>query len=501
MIQERSHVASVRARGILPSYLGLLELLLLASAASAVAIVHARWVYTHFSTEGYLLDSGWLAYLFGSADPLLRNPSSINALSFYAHHLSPHIFLFGAPFASVFHSSGIAIFAYHQGLFFSLFLVAAYLVAAAAPVGYPTRAVLLSSGVLIGALSNAVFQAAGYPHYEIAMVATTALALAAGVRGHWRLFAACMLWLPLVREDGGFFAAFVCLMCITLEGWTGGPLPSRVRTLAAVAGLEVIVALCAFVVKTTVFPGFDAFSSNFSGTGWSHVTPAFLADRLWSVATNPTIAPVVVASVLLATRDLRYAAGLLLLSPLYGLHVLSVRLEHGQFTLYYALPWLLPPLTWLAVFSVRTKAARAALAEAVVILLASLALAAPVHAALGLRGQFWYVAEWSVTRPVLNLASMRQFVPWAIHRYGKEPGQAGARDLEACASMGIVALTPNRFTPEQVVNGGSDLTRCELLLLLRADLDYWPLTTNAERLGFAFAGSRHNAELWLRSAR
>jgi Carboxypeptidase regulatory-like domain len=69
--------------------------------AAGLFYVHSRWIYVHFSNDGYLLDSGWLAYLFQSGDPLLRNPISVNGLSFYAHHLSPHIFLFGAPLAKL----------------------------------------------------------------------------------------------------------------------------------------------------------------------------------------------------------------------------------------------------------------------------------------------------------------------------------------------------------------------------------------------------------------
>jgi hypothetical protein len=125
-----------------------------------------------------------------------------------------------------------------------------------------------------------------------------------------------------------------------------------------------------------------------------------------------------------------------------------------------------------------------------------------------LPGQFWYVAEWSVTRPVANLASMKQFVPWAIARYGKtEGGAEGATEgaatpgANACVSQGIAALMPNRFTPRQVVNPSSDLTKCRPLLLLRADLDYGPLTSNAERIGLMLAGARQNAEMWLPSGR
>jgi hypothetical protein len=484
-----------------PSFVTLSEAPLLAGAAVGLVALHARWIYTHFSNDGYLYDSGWLAYLFGSADPLIRNPSSISGLSFHAHHLSPHIFLFGAPLALMFGWNGIEIFACHQGLFFALFFVAACLTAAAAPVAYPMRAVLLASGAIIGALSNATLQTAGYPHYEIAMIAGTAIALAAGVRGHGRVFAACMVWLPFVREDGGFFAAFACAICITLEPWPGGRIPARVRTLATVIAVEVVVAVCAFAVKAMVFPGFDAFSMNFSGDGWNHVTWALVVDRVQSAAVNPTIAAVVVGSLLLAARDLRYSAGLVLLSPLYGLHLLSVRPEHGHFTLYYVLPWLLPPLTWLAVFTARARAGRPLGADAALIALASLALAAPVQAALGLRGNFWYVAEWSVTRPVVDLKAMTAFVPSVLDQYPDVPATTGGLPSKACASMGIAALTPDALTPEQVVDGGTDLTRCRALLLLRADIDYGVLSAHAAQLGFARMDARHNAELWLRLSR
>src|SRR5690349_8445490 len=96
---------------------------------------HSRWIFTHFSSDGYLEDSGWLAYLFESADPLLRNPSGINDLSFYAHHFSPHLFVFGAPLAKLFGLTGIQIFAYHQGFFFAVLFLAFYLMAAGAQAG------------------------------------------------------------------------------------------------------------------------------------------------------------------------------------------------------------------------------------------------------------------------------------------------------------------------------------------------------------------------------
>lgn len=51
--------------------------LVVAAGFAAVFAVHARWILTHFSSDGYLCDSGWLAFLFEHGGPLLRNPSAV----------------------------------------------------------------------------------------------------------------------------------------------------------------------------------------------------------------------------------------------------------------------------------------------------------------------------------------------------------------------------------------------------------------------------------------
>lgn len=183
-------------------------LTLAALTLMVVSTLHARWIFTHFSSDGYLYDSGWLAYLVGDADPLLRNPSVVNSLSFYAHHLSPHIFLFGVPF-SPFGLGGIVVFALHQAAFFGLFFVSLGLIATA-PASRAAFAAAAVTALLVGAVSNALLQAAAYPHYEIAMLSVASLAVSAAVLRARRLFLLCLMWLPLIREDGGFYGAVVC---------------------------------------------------------------------------------------------------------------------------------------------------------------------------------------------------------------------------------------------------------------------------------------------------
>ncbi len=466
--------------------------------ASAIFAVQARWVFTHFSNDGYLFDSGWLAYLFGSGDPLLRNPSVVNEISFYAHHLSPHIFLFGAPLSFLWGWSGIEIFAYHQGFFFALFFVSLYLMFTRASLRYRDRTVAILAAVLIGALSNVLLQAAAYPHYEIATFALSSVALAAWVSDHRLLFLLSLLWLPLIREDGGLYAAFTCLVCNAFESASGRDYDLRTRKLAILAVSAVIVSGCAFTIKAMFFPGFDAFAGNFAGRSWDHLTAGFLAERLRAMIGNANILPVLVGSALLAAFDVRYATGVVLLSPVYLLHLLSVRPEHGYFTLYYALPWLLAWVTCLALFVKRSRASATYAAESILILILSVAMTAPMHAAVGVSGQSWYVAKWSVTRPVVNIPAMKDFALWIRQNYPGEAGDA-VTGQKYCASMGIAALIPNDMKRHEVLDLSTDLSKCRtVLLLLRGEADYRALRADAAAQKFKLVASRDNAELWFR---
>jgi hypothetical protein len=480
----------------------LLPALLVFSIFTAVFGVHARWIFTHFSSDGYLCDSGWLAFLFEAGGPLLRNPSAvvgqacsgINQPSFHANHLSPHIFLFGAPLSRVFNLSGIKILAYHQGLFFGLFFVSLYLTVDVGPLPYTYRIIATVSSVLIGTVANPLLQAAAYPHYEIAMVALASLAVAAQLGNYHGLFVFCLIWLPLIREDGGLYAAFACVACLALEHRPDHRIRPNPRRLEILAVIETIVSICAFIAKARFFPGFDAFSKNFSGQLWDHVTFQFLAERFQRTITSLNIAPVFAGSILLTIWDIRYATGLVLLSPWYLLHMLAVRQEHGHFTLYFALPWLLPAMLCLALFARRAKVSVVSRAESALIVLLSVALAAPFQAAVGARGEFWYVARWAVTRPVTNIEGMKDFVLWVRRNYSTESGDRGPGKM--CVSMGIAALVPNHLDPDEVLDADSDVSACGNLLLLRADMHYGVLSARAEALGFMRVAARYNAELW-----
>jgi hypothetical protein len=458
---------------------------------------HCRWIFTHFSSDGYLEDSGWLAYLLGSADPLLHNPSGVNGLSFYAHHLSPHIFLFGAPFATLAGFTGIEIFAYHQGLFFGLFFLSFCLIVARNDMRRRDWMVATASALVLGGLSNALFQAASYPHYEIAMISIASLAIGAWLAHYRVLFLLCLVWLPLVREDGGFYAAIVCIACIAVKQDVERRMNSPTRLLSVLALAGLAASASSFLIKAWLFPGFPAFANNFSGDSWNHVTSAFVADRAQALLRNLNILPVLLGCALLTAFDIRYLTGLVLLAPILLLHLFAVRPEHGYFTLYFALPWLLPCAIWLAVFVRRSRMSQAAVAEGVIILAVALALSAPLQAAAGTRGSFWFVAGWAFQRPVEDIRSMQDFVRWARKSLaGNEEGRWPSGH-KGCVSFGIAALIPNDIRPDEVLTTRADLRACDVLFLMRGDVQYGELGTRAKAAGFERTSSKRNAELWL----
>jgi hypothetical protein len=463
--------------------------------------MHSRWIFVHFSSDAYLEDSGWLAYLFESRDPLLHNPLAENDLSFYAHHLSPHIFLFGAPLSKLFGLTGIQIFACHQGLFFGLLFVAVCGMVTRSGLPRRDQAIAATAAVLLGALSNAALQAAAYPHDEIAMIALAVLAMAAWLGHHRRLFALCVIWLPLVREDGGFYVAVVCLSCAIVERDPGQPQNRSARLLLVLALAGLFASAGSFAIKAWFFPGFDAFAKNFAGgknfspAPWSHLTTAFVLERVRAMLQNVNIVPVLAGSAVLAAFDRRYLTGVVLLSPIYLIHLIALRPEHGHFTLYFALPWLLPPAIWLAVFVRRSSLSRATLTETVVILGAALVLSAPVQAAARVPTQSWYVAEWAFRRPVEDIRQMQDFVRWVRKGFGATEG--GRSKGKHCVSQGIAALVPNEIRPEEVLAPAADLRACEMLLLMRGEMDYAEIGTRGREAGFEQMLSRGNAEVWV----
>jgi hypothetical protein len=252
--------------------------------------------------------------------------------------------------------------------------------------------------------------------------------------------------------------------------------------------------LSSFLIKARFFPGFDAFATNFSGQSWHHVTATFVFDRLRAMLQNLNIVPVLLGCVLLALFDIRYVTGLVLLTPVYVIHLLAVRPEHGYFTLYFALPWLFPCSIWLAVFARRSRMSKTVSMEAALILAAALALSAPVQSALGAPGQYWYVARWAFERPVGDIRVMQDFIRWVRKSGSEDPRRPTEKQ---CVSQGIAGLIPNEIHPDEVLTADADLRTCRELILLSGDMQYPKLSIRAAATGFHRLDSRSNIELWI----
>ena len=493
-----------RSAGIVtPSAGRLADLLLELLVFGAVFVTHARWILTHFSSDGNLWDAGWLAYLFETGDPLLPNPSAVEPerLSFYTFHLSPYIYLFGTPLSYLFGLTGIESFALHQGLFFGLFFLSLYLISSAVRPGRRDRAVVAFSAIAIGALSNVLLQAAAFPHYEIALLALASLAVAAWATDHFLVFALCLASLPLVREDGGFYAAFACLACIAVDYSPGRGRDARLVRLGAFALLEIAASCFAIWVKARYFPStWFTFAYTFSGNSWDHVSPALIAERLHLLIKSPNTLPILAGSAILAAVDRRYASGFVLLSPLYLLYLLAVTSGPGELTLYYALPWLLPATVWLVVFARRSRDAQATLAESVVLLLAAVALSFPAHRVLGVEREYSYVVKLAFVRPTVSIPSLQRFVRDARQSHARGPLE-GPAALSQCVSAGIAALIPNDVQPDEVVYADGSMDQCRAVFLLRDGSQDRPVRARAEEQGFKPIAARYNAILWVRESK
>ena len=207
--------------------------------------------------------------------------------------------------------------------------------------------------------------------------------------------------------------------------------------------------------------------------------------------------PVLAGSAILAAVDRRYASGFVLLCPLYLLYLLAVSSGPGEFTLYYALPWLLPPTVWMVVFARRSRAAATTLPESVVLVLVAAALSFPMHRILGVEREYSYVVKLAFVRPVFSISSLQRFVREA-RRSNAHGSLDGTSVQSQCVSAAIAALVPNDVQPDEVIYADGNLEKCRAVLLLRGGSQDVPVRAQAEANGFKPIATRHNASLWVR---
>lgn len=430
-----------------------------AAAISIGFYLHFRFVLAHFSNDGYLLDSGWFAHLIASADPWLRNPRSIGDTSFYNHHISPFLFLFGAPLRWV-GLDRFAIFALHQGVMNAVMIAA--MISLASP-SLLSRWILLGVVAAIAMFGDMVWQLAGYPHIEIATIALCTVGFAFHQRRMFVAAAGAYGLALLVREDGGLFVALFLIAAAALRMRA----PTDWRTLLTSRELPFAVVAVAFSVlmfwlKAAHFPGFPTFSSNYSGENWSHVSLSLVAARIAELSTNPPILLTVLAASALGLFSWRYLIVPALVSPLLIAQLLAIRDVIGLFRLHYIIPWLVIWIGFVLAASYRAKRGEFGRFEAGLLLVFAILASAPVTAALRQPSSI-YALRFATTGEVADLQALANKLETEIAH--DDPGGA-------CLSIGAVAIVPDAVLPQQVVGPDSDMTGCTRLYLMRGDMDY-----------------------------
>ncbi|MCC2096289.1 MAG: hypothetical protein KDJ29_05330, partial [Hyphomicrobiales bacterium] len=298
--------------------------------AVVVFAAHTVAIINHFEYGGFLLDSGWFAYLFGTVDPLLINPSAINANSFYSVHFSPVIYLWSLLTTAPFGLTGIQSFALFHGFAYAL---PALLLAWQAETKITSTGLRWFFRALIPGyflFGDFVLRETGFPHYE-AIVTGFALLTFLGVRsGNLAGTIAGFAALAAYREDGGFFAAYATVCATLLQALEGERVAWARRAALVVLGIAISVA--AVIIQRRYFPGFDAVAGNFSGRQFfSHLSADFLAVRLPRVLLTAGVVSMLLTLPILAWQHRSYLVPFICMAPLLVLHVLSVRDVLGTF--------------------------------------------------------------------------------------------------------------------------------------------------------------------------
>lgn len=456
------------------------------SACCAVFYLHWRVILGHFYLGAHFLDAGWFAHLFQIGDPRLPMPKVLKAGSFYQIHLSPYLYLIGAPLHRFAGLDGVRIFALHQGFFFALFLASLLLLADLAKTA---RAIAFIGAASIGGLSTLLLNAALFPHFEIALLALLAFAVASWLRG-WRLtFAVTLAALLLVREDGGLYAAAACLTLVAISFRSANSATLALLGALAVGGL--LAAIGEQTLQRHMFPDTSIFVSEIAGDDLGRLTLAVLGQRVLTVLSEPNLLVIVASTVLLARFDLRYAAGLVAIAPLLAVFLISPREVLWKFQLYYGLPWLSACVGWTAVFALRAAQARPSRGEVATFLISALVLMAPLQAAIDLDvGWPDFVAD--VSAPQTGLEAERDF---ALAQAAKA---RAANKGRVCASMGVVSLAADEFAPRELVYPRFDLSDCAAVLLTAGEVDYDRMAKHAADFGFRRTEAFANVEIWAR---
>jgi len=444
-------------------------------AATICFAFYSLVIIRHFEAGGVVEDSGWFAYLMSSGDPLLTNPRSVNGLSYYAHHLSPVLYIWSIVFNSGFGFAGITGFALYFG--FSALLVLVPFALLSLRNGLPAwQAYLAVAVAAVFTLTNIpMIRALDYPHFEIAFPGLVGVLFLCLLRKRLLPALITIAIMALVREDGGLFAAYT----VTVY-WAANVRfddKAMVSRCLALFTLSLALSVLGMIVQHVWFPGFATFSSNFSGNHFDHITIGFLLHRLGALFTNFGAAPAILISVILGMANVRYAFPLLFMLPLIVLQLVSVRDVIGTFQLHYGIPFAIVGLLILimALFD------SARMQQSKVVWIAIFALLAVNHAPT----RTW--VTWVTQAPEFSIPASQRYIEELT------PDE----NHSICGSVGVLALAPDRFAREQFVKGEIP-DHCTSVILFEGDLDYRRLHPLMSALAFSRIDKLNRLELYRR---
>ncbi|HTV17155.1 MAG TPA: hypothetical protein VMG12_00750 [Polyangiaceae bacterium] len=313
----------------------------------------ACFVWNHFLTGPYLLDSGWFSALVYRAGVFPDNPPCTNSLrEYFGLHLAPLLSLASLLSPAV-PLGRVEYYCLFQGLIYApLGGVTALL---ARPRGLDRTwggAALVLGTSLLFAFNGQVLACLAYPHFEIFLAAGLCVLLAGVAAGRPGI-----AWLGLVmavatREDGGFHVAAFALMALACSV-TGRPFPIARRTLVALFSVGLLASVAALVSQRVFFEPGNLFEHLYTGSPpYAHVSLALVRARLELLPGKaafmvwPFVATIALA---IAARDARYLLGWLAELPWFVLNLLAVEELKSAFTIYTGFPFV-ASLFWVGAY-------------------------------------------------------------------------------------------------------------------------------------------------------
>lgn len=297
-------------------------------------------------------DFGWASYVAWHRDWRLLGPPS-NPGTFFRGHIAP-IFWLTNVLSVLTPLSKVDFFGVVYGGCYALFAVCVYtLWRSVSPSGFRTEVEALAIA-LATTFSAIGMQALRLPHIEMLVPALALCFYASLAQTRWRAAMVCFALCLAVREDIGvhlfiFLSLWAMLRSVSRhEPNTRVAAPPQ-RTLLAFAGIALLYALAAMLVKNLCFEASNNLADNYLGHPvWAHVTWPLMAERLRFFLVERTFLTLPFAVAVLwavKTRNIYLPLGYLAGVPWLVFLLLSVNKAPGAINFYYPFPFWIA-LVW-----------------------------------------------------------------------------------------------------------------------------------------------------------